>query len=106
MTTKTKSPTKKFTYLRVPLDDNFSNGLQLILNDNPFFSPVDALRFAMGKYIKHNYFGVNSSKVNINRLKFNNPQTNSQDITNFLQNNPDTKIEFDTFEDLDKIFKN
>ena len=59
----TKTPTKKFTYLRVPLDDNFNNGLQLILNDNPYFSPVDALRFAMGKYIKQNYITKKESKL-------------------------------------------
>ena len=106
MTTKTKSqtPTKKFTYLRVPLDDNFNSGLQLILDDNPFFSHVDALRFAMGKYIKQNYFS--SNKVNINHLKFNNPKTNSNDVTDFLVNSPGTKIEFDSFEDIDQLFKN
>jgi hypothetical protein len=103
MTTKTKTPTKKFTYLRVPLDDNFNSGLQMIIDDNPYFSQVDALRFVMGKYVKQNYFGDTSAKVNINRLKFNNPQTNSQDVTNFLQNNPDTKVEFDTFEELDQL---
>jgi hypothetical protein len=65
MTTKTtsKTPTKKFTYLRVPLDDNFNSGLQLILDDNPYFSPVDALRFAMGKYIKQTYFGKKKSNL-------------------------------------------
>ena len=100
----TKTPTKKFTYLRVPLDDNFNNGLQLILNDNPYFSPVDALRFAMGKYIKQNY--NYNTKININHLMQNNTKTNSTDVTSFLQNNPNTKIEFDTFEDIDQLFQN
>ncbi len=99
----TKTPIKKFTYLRVPLDDNFSSGLQLILNDNPYFSPVDALRFAMGKYIKQNY-NYNTS-VNINHLMQNNIKTSSDDVTCFLQNNPNTKIEFDTFEDLEQLFQ-
>jgi hypothetical protein len=63
MTTKTKTPPKKFTYLRVPLDDSFNSGLQLILNDNPYFSPVDALRFAMGKYVKQTYLGNKKSNL-------------------------------------------
>jgi hypothetical protein len=63
MTTKTKTPTKKFNYLRVPLDDNFNNGLQLILNDNPFFSQADAVKYVLGKYIKQNYSNTKVSKL-------------------------------------------
>jgi hypothetical protein len=105
MTTKTisKTPTKKFTYLRIPLDDNLSDDLQYIMNSNPYFSQVDAAKFAIGKYMKQEYINTANSNININRLKFNNPQTNSQDVTNFLQNNPDTKVEFDTFEELDQL---
>jgi hypothetical protein len=55
MTTKTKTPTKKFSYLRIPLDDNLNNDLQFIMNSNPYFSQVDAAKFAIGKYMKQEF---------------------------------------------------
>lgn len=66
MTTKTKSQTsnKKFNYLRIPLDDNLNQGLQLILNDNPYFNQVDAAKFAIGKYIKQE-FALPNKKSNL-----------------------------------------
>jgi hypothetical protein len=103
--TTTNNSTKKFTYLRIPLDDKLGSGLQSIINDNPYFSQIDAAKFAIGRYIKQSYSSQNSiAKISINRLKQNNPNTNNDDVTTFLQNNPDTKIEFDTLEQIDQLF--
>jgi hypothetical protein len=102
----TKTPTKKFSYLRIPLDDNLSSDLQSIMDNNPYFNRVDAAKFAIGKYISQGFeSSTPPSNANVNRLKANNSKIQPQDITNFLQNNPEAKVEFDAFEDLNQVFQ-
>ncbi|MBC7406528.1 MAG: hypothetical protein H7230_03610 [Candidatus Parcubacteria bacterium] len=61
-TTKIKPSTKKAVqipkvkFLRLPMDEMTVNFLNIIQLENPYFSQLDALRYAIGKLIKNQSF--------------------------------------------------
>lgn len=44
--------TKIQKFLRLPIDEKTDRLIQDIIVENPFFTPLDAIRFILGKYIK------------------------------------------------------
>ncbi len=49
ITSKTKTGKK---YLRLPIDDKTQQLIDEIISENPFFTPLDAIRFILGKHIQ------------------------------------------------------
>jgi len=51
-TTKTKKPSSKITkFIRVPIDEKTEALIKQILEENPLFSQLDAIKFIIGKQI-------------------------------------------------------
>lgn len=50
--TKSVKKPKIQKFLRLPVDEKTDRLIQDIIAENPFFTPLDAIRFILGKFIK------------------------------------------------------
>ncbi len=50
-----KNITKQTKFIRLPLDDLMMSIIQPIMDENPFFSELDAIRFLIGRQIKETH---------------------------------------------------
>jgi|GEM_PF-4409089 len=69
LTVKSKSVKKPKIqkFLRLPVDEKTDRLIQDIIAENPFFTPLDAVRFILGKYIKQS--NQRKSLVYFSKLK-------------------------------------
>jgi len=94
-TQKTKSntskvrakPNKTQKFLRLPIDAKTDLLISDIISENPFFTPLDAIRFILGKHIKHNNRNkmLNWLKENVENKNL--PKMSEDEIFTIVENN-------------------
>jgi hypothetical protein len=74
-------------FLRLPVDEKTDKLIQDIIDENPFFTPLDAIRFILGKHIRQSSRQKMRQWLKINVGDKNLTEMDENQIFKFLEEN-------------------